>query len=273
MSPPPCCVEACGGRGEGRAAALVARAGLLIWFALPLVPLALWLFADRWAFPGRLPQEFGAAGLRTALGAGGVQALANSALIAVTVAVLATPLGALAGTAFARGGLALEGMWRAVILLPLALPPFAVSIGLTTVALRMHVPSFVAVVVILSTLAVPYTTYVMWLAARTHDPAFADEARTLGASAARAWWAVQLPLLAPALAGAAFLAFLVGWTDYVVTLVVGGGRLVTVAVLVGSFAAGTSNNSVVAALSLAAILPPLVFLALMRQLGALRATP
>ena len=76
-----------------------------------------------------------------------------------------------------------------------------------------------------------------------HDRGFEDEARTAGRLAAgRRVRSVQLPLLAPALAGAAFLAFLVGWSDYIVTVLVGGGRLTTLPLLVASAASATGQR-------------------------------
>ena len=114
----------------------------------------------------------------------------------------------------------------------------------------------------------------MRVALGAYDRGFDDEARTLGASRATVLLRVRIPLLAPALSGAAFLAFLVGWTDYVVTLLIGGGRVVSVPILVASSAAGTGNDSVVAVLSLAAIVPPLILLAVVartaRRTGASR---
>ncbi|OMQ16474.1 hypothetical protein A7K94_0202345 [Modestobacter sp. VKM Ac-2676] len=78
---------------------------------------------------------------------------------------------------------------------------------------------------------------------------------------------VQVPLLAPALAATAFLAFLVGWSDYVVTLLVGGGRLVTVPLLVASAASAVGNEAQVAALSLLAVLPPVGLLVTVTLIG------
>jgi putative spermidine/putrescine transport system permease protein len=73
--------------------------------------------------------------------------------------------------------------------------------------------------------------------------------------------------MAPALARAAFLAFLVGWSDYIVTLIVGGGQLVTVPIITASLAAGVGNDSVVAVLSLAALIPPVALLIVLARNG------
>jgi putative spermidine/putrescine transport system permease protein len=155
----------------------------------------------------------------------------------------------------------------AVLLSPLVLPPFAVALGLDVLLLRLAVPSTAGVVLLLVVAALPYTTIVLRSAYAAHDRGFEDEARLLGATPLRTVVSVQLPLLAPALAGAAFLAFLVGWSDYIVTVLVGGGQLTTLPVLVAAAASATGNDAQVAVLSLASILPPVALLGTVGLLG------
>ncbi|QCB49289.1 ABC transporter permease subunit [Rhodococcus sp. PAMC28707] len=240
---------------------------LVVWFVLPLIPIALWAVSNQWSFPAVLPQEWGVDGVRSAVAAGGTEAFMRSTGLALTVAAIATPLGAFAARALARGDVHFPGVVAAILFAPLALPPFAVALGLNVVILRARIPSTLAVIVLLSVAAIPYTTYLMRVAVGAYDSRYEEEARMLGASKSMVLWQIRIPLLAPALSGSALLAFLVGWSDYVITLLVGGGRLVTVPILVASFAAGTGNDAVVAALSIAAIVPPLVLIALLSRLG------
>lgn len=254
--------QALGRRTLSRTATLL----LACWFGLPLVPLIVWAGAGRWAFPALLPQRWNLDGVTAAVADGGVPAFARSVLLALVVTAVATPLGGLAGFGLARHRPWSPRLTALILLTPAVLPPFAVSLGLDTLILRTQTPPVVGVVIILSAIALPYTSYLMWLAGTAHDPHYAEEARTLGATASTAFWRVQLPLLAPALAGAAFLAFLVGWSDYVVTLTVGAGQLVTVPILLASYASSVGNEPVVAVLALAGIVPPLVFYLLLNRL-------
>lgn len=251
----------------------VVRGALVLWFLVPLVPILLWAFANRWPFPDLLPQRWGLDGIRSGLTAGAPHAFVVSAALGLAVAAIATPAGALAARALASGGVPLPRLVEAVLLAPLILPAFAVALGLDVLVLRTRVPSPLAVVAVLSVAAIPYTTYMMRVAFGAYDKGYEDEARTLGASRFMVLIRVQIPLLAPALSGAAFLAFLVGWSDYVVTLLIGGGQVVSVPILVGSFAAGTGNSSVVAAMSVAAVIPPLILLAVVARAGRRTGTP
>ncbi|MDJ0396139.1 ABC transporter permease subunit [Rhodococcus sp. G-MC3] len=242
------------------------RALLVLWFLLPLIPVALWAISNRWSFPAVTPQQWGFDGVRSALAASGVDAFVRSTSLALAVAAIATPLGALAARALVRGDIHIPGVVAAILFAPLALPPFAVALGLDVLVLRSRIPSTVAVIALLTVAALPYTTYLMRVAFGAYDIGYEEEARTLGASSAMIVRRIRIPLLAPALAGAALLAFLVAWSDYVITLLIGGGRLVTVPVLVASFAAGTGNDSVVAALSVAAVVPPLLLVLMLARL-------
>ncbi|OZD84764.1 ABC transporter permease [Rhodococcus sp. 05-339-2] len=242
------------------------RAVLVLWFLLPLIPVVLWAISNRWSFPGSVPQVWGFDGVRSALDAGGTDAFVRSTLLALAVAAIATPLGALAARALVNGTVRFPAVVAGVLFAPVALPPFAVALGLDVLVLRSRVPSTVAVIALLTVAAIPYTTYLMRVAFGAYDIGYEEEARTLGASNAMLLRRIRIPLLAPALAGSALLAFLVAWSDYVITLLIGGGRLVTVPILVASFAAGTGNDSVVAALSVAAVVPPLLLVLMLARL-------
>lgn len=229
---------------------------LLLWFLMPLVPLLLWAGADGWDGASRLPERWSFGPLRDAWRGEAAGAFARSLVLGSAVAALATPAGALAARALALRRVRRARLVSVLLLAPLAVPAFAVVMGLNVVLLRLHVPTSIGILLVLVVVALPYTCYVMRVAYGAYDVAFEEEARTLGASPWAVTWRVRLPLLGPGVASATFLAFLVGYSDYIVTLAIGGGRFVTVPILVASAASGTGNEPTVAALSLGALAPP-----------------
>ncbi|MFE1643978.1 ABC transporter permease [Microbacterium sp. P01] len=247
-------------RGPGRIVRLAATTALVVWFALPFLPLAMWSFADAWSYPSPVPTMWGVAGLQDAAGFGALPAFGRSVLLGLVVAAIATPLGALAARALTFGAVPFPRTVSALLLAPIALPPFAAVLGVNVVLLRAHVPSIAGVVLVLVVMALPYTAFVLRAAYGSYDLSFEEEARLLGAGRAQVMRRVHLPMIAPALARAAFLAFLVAWSDYIVTLIVGGGELVTLPLVVAGAAVGLGNDSAVAVMSLAATVPPVVLL-------------
>lgn len=244
-------------RGAGRMMRTAVAAVLSVWFVLPLLPLALWVFADRWSYPAAMPQELGFENVGTALAQGGVRAIARSLGLGLLVSAIATPLGVLAARSLAFHPSRWSALAGALLFAPLALPAFVTVFGLNVLLVRLQITPYSGVVLVLTAYALPYTVYVMRLAYAAHDIGFEEEACTLGATPVQMFLRVQLPLIAPAVARAAFLAFLVGWSDYLITLLIGGGSVVTLPLLVAAAASGTGNDGVLAVLSVAALAPPL----------------
>lgn len=244
----------------GRAVARMTQAVLGTWFLLPLVPIALWALAKSWPYPRALPDQWGLSGFAGALADGAAPAFASSLILGLVTAALATPAGAMAAYALAYGRLRGQRLIALLLLSPVFVPPFVIVMGANAALLRLHVPAPAGIALVLMVTAIPYTTFVMRSALAGYDTGFEDEARTLGAHPRSVLVHVRIPMLAGPLAASAFLAFLVGWSDYVVTLLIGGGQVVTVAIRVASAASGTGNEAVVAALSIAAAAPPLLLL-------------
>ncbi|WP_370288218.1 ABC transporter permease [Nocardioides sp.] len=239
----------------------------LAWLLVPLLPVLVWAAAERWPFPDVLPSAWGLVGWREAVDAGLPAALLRSAGLGLAVAALATPLGLMLGRVLGWGLVRRRGLLVTVLLLPLVLPAFAVAMGLDVVVLRVGVPDRLAVVLVLATMALPYTALTTAAGFARTSPDLAAQARALGATPGRARRQVVLPALRGSIVVAALLAFLVGWSDYVVTVLIGGGQLVTAPVLLGSAAAGSGNEPVTAALAVATLVPPVVLVLLAGATG------
>ncbi len=250
-------------RPSGATARVLVGALLVLWFALPMVPVALWAVASEWRAPAVLPQNYGWRGWSEAASSGLIPALLASAVLGGAVAVIATPLGFMAASSLRRLPRRSQKIVEAILLSPLAIPPFALVMGMNVVLLRAYIPAFAGVLLLLVVAALPYTAFMFRSALAGYDDRFEEAARTLGASRAQTVRHVRFPLLAKASAQAAFLAFLVGWGDYLVTLIVGGGQLRTLPLLLASAASGSGNQQLTAVLSLAVVLPPLALLTLL----------
>ena len=72
---------------------------------------------------------------------------------------------------------------------------------------------------------VPYAATVLAAAFANLDTDYERQARALGAGPVRVLLFVTLPLLRPALLLAALFAFLISWSEYVLTLLIGGGQV------------------------------------------------
>lgn len=243
-------------------AAGAVAAAALAWLTVPLLPVLLWGGAERWSFPAALPQQWGVQGWRDAADAGLMPAMLRSLGLGLAVATVATPLGVATGRVLGWRLSRHPRLVVAALLLPLLLPPFAVSMGLDVVLIRIGAPQVLSVVLLLAVVALPYAAYTSAVGFARTSPELADQARALGATPRQARWRVVLPALRGPLVVAALLSFLVGWSDVVVTLLVGGGQVLTAPVLLSSAAAGSGNDSAVAVTALATLAPPVVLVLL-----------
>jgi putative spermidine/putrescine transport system permease protein len=241
--------------------ALVVTLMLLLLLA-PFVPLVLASLADGYFFPQVLPERWSTRAWRIVLDPGGRTwaALVDTAIVGAAVTALsmlvAVPAGRVLGTRRFRGKRVVE----LVLLAPVLVPPVAVAIGTHIVFLRLGLAGGIPGVVLAH--LVPATPYVVLLSAGVFANAELEletQARSLGAS----WWQAQrhvtLRLVAPGLAVAALFGFLVSWGQYVLTLVIGGGQVVTLPILLLATASG-GDVSVTSATALFHSLPALLLL-------------
>jgi putative spermidine/putrescine transport system permease protein len=237
---------------------------LIIWLILPLVPLAIWSFARGWRFPSILPQAWSLQAWRYALSdtAGVLGSLWLTIWIAGCVTVLAVLIGVPAGRALGMYKFRGKGVVAVMILAPLIVPGIAVALGLHSVFIGLGLTNTIAGVVLVHLIpTVPYVTLVMAGIFANYDGAVEQQARSLGARPLQVFWHVTLPAILPGVVVAGLFAFLVSWSQYVLTLLIGGGRVVTLPLLLFNFVA-SGRNDITGAIAMIYILPGVLILIL-----------
>jgi putative spermidine/putrescine transport system permease protein len=250
------------GRTGRRPALRAAGPGLLAVAVLgPLVPLLLWAAAGEFRYPALLPVP-SARGLARVLDPDVLAALGTSTAIAVVVAALAALLGLGAGRALGSHAFPGRQAVRLLLLAPAIVPTLAVTLGIQVWFVRYGLADTVAGVVLVQLVpTVPYVSLVMAGAFAALDPDLTAQARVLGAGPLRRLVLVVLPAVRPGLVVAALFAFLVSWSEYILTLLVGGGAVRTLPLLL--FAAiARADLPAAAALGLVIALPPVALVAL-----------
>ncbi len=244
---------------------------LLLAVAAPVVPLLLWAVAGQWGYPAVLPTELSGRGLALLVDPRQqvLRGLGTSLGIAVAVAVLAVAVGFPAGRALGTHRFRGRRLVQLLLLLPVVVPGLAVTLGLQVFFIRAGLSDTVAGVVLVQLLpAVPYTATVLGGAFANLDLDLERQARALGASTLQALVHVTLPVLRPALVAAGLFAFLISWSEYVLTLLVGGGTVATLPLLLFAAIGGTDTTAAAALGVLLVAVPLVLVLAAGRVLGA-----
>jgi putative spermidine/putrescine transport system permease protein len=243
--------------------------GFALWLVLPLVPIAVWSVARGWRFPALTPNALTWEAWAFALSpASGVLASLGLTIgIAAATTALAAVIGVPAGRALALHRFPGRGLVLLLVLAPAILPGIAVALGLHGLFLRLGLTGTVPGVILAHLIPVlPYMVLVMTAVFTAFDPRVEDQARSLGARPYQVFVHVTLPAILPGLLTGALFAFLVSWSQYLLTLTIGAGRVQTLPLTLYAFA-NAGRNDITGAVAVITLLPGvLILLVTARQL-------
>lgn len=253
---------------------VVGVAIVVLALAIPLVPVLLWSVSGGWFFPHLLPTKFGTRAWQYVLSpeTGVLAAFLTSVTISSTVAVIAGLIGLSAGRALGLHRFRGKRLVYFLMLAPEIIPPLTVAMGNQVAFIKLGLAdTLLGVVLVQLVPTIPYVTLVMSAVYSNYDVNFEDQARVLGASPLRAFWHVTLPAVFPGLVVAVLFAFLISWSEYVMTLLIGGGVVQTLPLVLFSFA-GT-DLGIASAMCVLCVVPAiLILVASSRYLSGDRAT-
>ena len=253
---------------RSRTLAIALAAAATVTLAMvPIALLAMTSAGRNWYWPGLLPDGWSLRAWRyVGAGGGGIgEAVVTSLGVALAVSAASVLVALPAARALALREFPGKRLLLFALLLPVLAPPLAAAMGVHALFLRAGLTDSLAGVVLVHLIpAVPYATLLLTGSFSTFDLDWEAQARTLGAGPWTIWTRVTLPALAPGLAVAGAFAFLMSWSQYLLTLLIGGGRILTLPVLLLGFQRG-GDEAVGAALALVFVVPTLVVFALVAR--------
>jgi len=229
---------------------------------LPILPLFLWSFSFNWFFPDIFPTKWSLRAWTYVFSptADILQALWDTTVIALATVFFSVIVGIPAGRALGLHVFRGKRFVEFLVLAPTIVPGLAVALGIHVVFIRLGLADTVLGVVFVHLVPVlPYVVLVLAGVFANYDAEFEEQARTLGAGPLRITWYVMLPAILPGVIVAGLFAFLISWSQYVTTLLIGGGQVVTLPLLLFSFAQ-SGDNAITGALAVVYIVPGLFFL-------------
>src|SRR2546428_6858738 len=153
-------------------------------------------------------------------------ALQTSAIIAALSSVGAVVLGILASIALVRRRFRGKASVSALLLSPLVIPYVVFGIALLLLFHTLGIPrSILTVVIGHIVICIPYTVLVVMPRLQQIDVSLEEAAYDLGASRLRAFRAITLPLILPAVVSAFLIAFTTSFDAYAVASFVVGTRV------------------------------------------------
>jgi putative spermidine/putrescine transport system permease protein len=240
----------------------VVRTLLYLVLVAPLALFIVYSFTEGWFFPTPFPSKWTTTTFQRAMDdprtLGGMwQGFVIAVIVSLLSLILAFPAARALGLRQFRGR---QIAWL-VLFLPTVVPPLAIGMGLNILFLRIGLAGTimgVSLAHLISTL--PYTVFALSSAFARYDENYEHQALALGASPMQIFFNITLRMMTPSLVVATLFAFLVSWSQYLLTLLIGGGKIITLPVLLFTAASG-GNPSTIAIRSLLFILPPALVIA------------
>ena len=246
---------------------------------LPLIAFFVNAFAFRWFYPQLIPKELSMqawvrlkliprSGQRNLEGFIDlwstnpivVKSLINSLTIGITVTIISIIIALPAARVLGLMNFKLKKIIIFIMVSPTLLPPIAFSLGLNINFISLGLSgSFVGVCLVHLVPIMPYVVLTMTGIFANYNPDFEHQARTLGANKFRTFYLITLPSIAPGMVVAALFAFLVSWSQYLLTFLIGAGKIMTLPLLLFS-TSSSGNPALTAAISIIFIFPAILIL-------------
>lgn len=212
---------------------------------LPLLLLVVTGLVNRWPWPEVIPSAWSLRGIRR-LFAGGQNVgavAAGSIRLSLVVAGCATAIATLAARAICLGEGGKTRWVERLTLLPLVVPATAFGMGSHMLFIRLGLNNTPFAVVLSHLIcALPFSVRMMVDVTTAARGRLEEQAMVLGAGRFRAFLHGSLPALAPGMVSAAAVAFMISYTQYFLTMLIGGGKVQTLAVVVMPLISGADRT-------------------------------
>jgi putative spermidine/putrescine transport system permease protein len=237
---------------KGERLAVLLLALWLLFLIVPFVPLVLTSLAKGWPWPRLFPSSFHVRAWAYLLAdtVGTWRAATVSLWVALMVTMINLMVSIPAAHALVRYRFPGKRVVEGLLMAPILVPPLVTVMGMHLTFIRLHLTETVTGVVLTHLVpSLPYMIRALVISYSTLHPDLERQAQMLGAGAVQRWRYVVFPHMLPGIVAGSSLSFLVSFSQYVPTLLIGGGQVVTLPLLMFPFLNG-GDASVGAAFSL-----------------------
>lgn len=200
----------------------------------PLLVLVIWSFAKNWPWPNILPKEFGLRGFKELFSTynKSLKVLLFSVWLSTIVTILTLLISIPAAKALGIYEFKGKKFFKMLILAPIIVPSVAVNMGIHVAFIKLGLANtFFGVVLVHLIPCIPYGVRILTNVFEVIGESMEMQARVLGANLLQTFLSITLPLIAPGLISAGSLVFIVSFSQYFSTFLIGGGKIITFSML------------------------------------------
>lgn len=217
----------------------------ILLIIVPLITIVVWVFTERWAWPSLVPQVFSLRSLeavfrdRTEL----AQLFISSVGISLVVAFLSVVFGTMTARALECYEFHGKRLFSFLSLLPFLVPASVFAMGVQITFIKLGLSGTVTGVIIVHLIcSLPYAVILLQDGTRALGTRLEEQARVLGAGPWTAFFKITLPNLVPVLLSAFSMAYIVSFSQYFLTLMIGGGSVKTFSIVMVPYLSGGQRN-------------------------------
>ncbi|MGE5628001.1 MAG: ABC transporter permease [Solirubrobacterales bacterium] len=214
---------------------IIYLSGFFVFF--PMAVLVLWGFGKRWPWPSVIPSEYSLRGVSYVVSTpNSINMVLFSIVLSAIVTIISLAISIPAGRALAMYEFKGKGFFKLLVLFPLVISPVATGLGIQVFFIKLGLSgTFIGVVLVHLVPCLPYGIRILTDVFKALGESMEQQARNLGAGKLQVLYYITLPLISKGLLSAGSLIFIVSFSQYFLTFIIGGGNVVTLSMLMFPF--------------------------------------
>ncbi|MFV0425025.1 MAG: ABC transporter permease [Bacilli bacterium] len=204
----------------------------LIGCILPIFIIILFAVSDKWIFPNIIPESFTLKHLRYVVDSNSIRIIGTSIILGIMTGIFSLFIGIPTAKALVHYDFKHKNLVMLFILLPLIVPPFTIiSVAHTNIIKVGLDGTLLGVCLIHSFFSIPYVVRILIDYFSIAGSRYEESAKCLGANRFQTIKYITLPIIKQGLLVSFFLSFTISISQYITTLIIGGGKVVTLSTL------------------------------------------
>ncbi|WP_297130474.1 ABC transporter permease [Terrisporobacter sp.] len=218
-----------------------------ICILLPLLNIIIWSFTERWPWPNVFPENYSLRGFKEIFGRKGemIQLFMSSIMLSMIVAILSVIIGLMSARAFVFYNFKGKNQIYFASILPFLIPCTVFAMGIHVTFIKLGLSNTILGVIIVHLIySLPYATRLLVDGTEAVGQKLEEQAKVLGANTFQAFTKVTLPILSPVILSALSMSYIVSFSQYFLTLLIGGGKIKTFTIVMFPYISGGDRNIV-----------------------------
>ena len=212
---------------------------------LPVLSLLIMSFTEKWAWPDIMPKAFSLRAIQSIVKNKETLCVLifSSTIISMGVASLSVVIGLMSARALAFYDFAGKRLFSFLTIMPFLVPATVFAMGIQLTFLRWGLGNSITGVIIVQLICtLPYAIRIIEDGYKALGLRLEEQARVLGASILKAFCMITIPNLMPVILSSFSMAYIVSFSQYFTTLIIGGGTVKTFAIVMVPYLSSGERN-------------------------------